>query len=291
MNIINLRTFLAVVETGSLIAASKQMNVTQSTITARLHALEDDLGQKLLMRQKSGATMTASGLKFKRYAEVMTELWRQAKQETSLPEGMTAMCNIGCQLDLWPHLGHDLFNDINSHYPDVAVTAWPATQTDIEQWLGAGVIELAIGYQPSVQAGQTNVMLGEDELVLVGDRPNRPVRFDDGYIYVDAGEAFGRDHAAAYVDAGVARISFGSAQWALDYLLDQGGSAYLPLRLIGHHLKEGRLFRLTDAPQFNRRIVLITSDASTRHWPWLDAVIERLKIPFQEELHERRDRV
>ena len=283
MNITSLHTFLAVVETGSLIAASKQMNVTQSTITARLHALEDDLGQKLLMRQKSGATMTASGLKFKRYAEVMTELWRQAKQETSLPDGMTAMCNIGCQLDLWPRIGHEFFNDINNRHPDVAVTAWPATQTDIERWLGAGVIDLALGYQPSVQAGQTNLVLGEDKLVLVGDRPDRPARFDDGYIYVDAGEAFGRDHAAAYADAGVARISFGSAQWALEHLLDQGGSAYLPLRLSAHHLHEGRLFRLADAPQFNRRIMLIMSDASTRHWPWLDAVVERLKISFQEK--------
>jgi DNA-binding transcriptional LysR family regulator len=282
MNITSLRTFLAVVETGSLIAASKQMNVTQSTITARLHALEDDLGQKLLMRQKSGATMTASGLKFKRYAVVMTELWRQAKQETSLPDGMTAMCNIGCQLDLWPRIGHEFFNDINNRHPDVAVTAWPATQTDIERWLGAGVIDLALGYQPSVQAGQTNLVLGEDKLVLVGDRPDRPARFDDGYIYVDAGEAFGRDHAAAYADAGVARISFGSAKWALEHLLDQGGSAYLPLRLTAHHLHEGRLFRLADAPQFNRRIMLIMSDASTRHWPWLDAVVERLKISFQE---------
>jgi len=283
MNITSLHTFLAVVETGSLIAASKQMNVTQSTITARLHALEDDLGQKLLMRQKSGSTMTASGLKFKRYAEVMTELWRQAKQETSLPDGMTAMCNIGCQLDLWPRIGHEFFNDINNRHPDVAVTAWPATQTDIERWLGAGVIDLALGYQPSVQAGQTNLVLGEDKLVLVGDRPDRPARFDDGYIYVDAGEAFGRDHAAAYADAGVARISFGSAQWALEHLLDQGGSAYLPLRLTAHHLHEGRLFRLADAPQFNRRIMLIMSDASTRHWPWLDAVVERLKISFQEK--------
>jgi len=283
MNITSLHTFLAVVETGSLIAASKQMNVTQSTITARLHALEDDLGQKLLMRQKSGSTMTASGLKFKRYAEVMTELWRQAKQETSLPDGMTAMCNIGCQLDLWPRIGHEFFNDINNRHPDVAVTAWPATQTDIERWLGAGVIDLALGYQPSVQAGQTNLVLGEDKLVLVGDRPDRPARFDDGYIYVDAGEAFGRDHAAAYADAGVARISFGSAQWALEHLLDKGGSAYLPLRLSAHHLHEGRLFRLADAPQFNRRIMLIMSDASTRHWPWLDAVVERLKISFQEK--------
>ena len=280
MNITYLKTFLAVVETGSLIAASKQMNVTQSTITARLHALEDDMGQKLLMRQKSGAALTASGLKFKRYAEVMVELWRQAKQETSLPENMTAVCNIGCQLDLWPDLGEGFFRDIRGFYPDVAVTAWPATQHDIERWLPAGVIDIAIGYQPSVQPGQSSLVLGEDQLILVADRPDRPIRHDSGYIYVDAGDAFGRDHATAYIDAGVARISFGSAVWALDHLLAEGGSAYLPKRLVAAHLAEGRLFHLKDAPAFNRRIMVISSDTSTQNWPWFEDALARLSAHF-----------
>ena len=276
MNITNLKTFLAVVEAGSLIAASKQMNVTQSTITARLHALEDDIGQKLLMRQKSGAALTASGLKFKRYAEVMVELWRQAKQETSLPEGMTAVCNIGCQIDLWPGLGQYLFRAIRDDVPDVAVTAWPATQSDIDRWLATGVIDLALGYQPSAQPGQSNLVLGEDQLILVADRPDRPIRHDNGYIYVDAGDAFGRDHAAAYTDAGVAKISFGSAAWALDHMLEQGGSAYLPKRLAAPYLAAERLFQLPDAPSFNRRIMAVSSDASTQNWPWLEAVLSRL---------------
>ncbi len=280
MNITNLKTFLAVVEAGSLIAASKQMNVTQSTITARLHALEDDIGQKLLMRQKSGAALTASGLKFKRYAEVMVELWRQAKQETSLPEDMTAVCNIGCQIDLWPALGEDFFRDIRANYPDVAVTAWPATQHDIERWLIAGVIDIAIGYQPSVQPGQSSLVLGEDQLILVADRPDRPIRHDSGYIYVDAGDAFGRDHAAAYIDAGVARLSFGSAAWALDHLLAEGGSAYLPKRLVASYLADGRLFHLHDAPSFNRRVMIISSDTSTQNWPWLNDALAKLSSRF-----------
>ena len=276
MNITNLKTFLAVVEAGSLIAASKQMNVTQSTITARLHALENDIGQQLLMRQKSGTALTASGLKFKRYAEVMVELWRQAKQETSLPSGMTAVCNIGCQIDLWPALGEKFFHDISDQFADVAVTAWPATQHDIEHWLTTGVIDIAIGYQPSVQPGQSSHNIGEDQLILIADRPDRPIRHDPGYIYVDAGDGFGRDHAAAYLDAGVARISFGSAVWALDYMLENGGSAYLPKRLAASYLDQGILFQLQDAPQFNRRINLIANDASTQNWRWLDDLLTRL---------------
>ncbi|MDG1801269.1 MAG: LysR family transcriptional regulator, partial [Paracoccaceae bacterium] len=58
MNITALQTFLAIVETGSLARASEQMNVTQSTVTARLQSLEQELGQQLIVRQKSGARMT-----------------------------------------------------------------------------------------------------------------------------------------------------------------------------------------------------------------------------------------
>ena len=53
MNLSNLQTFLEIVETGSLIRASENLNVTQSTITARLKTLEQELGQTLFLRRKS----------------------------------------------------------------------------------------------------------------------------------------------------------------------------------------------------------------------------------------------
>ena len=44
MNITGLKTFVSIVETGSLVRASEQLNVTQSTVTARLRTLEQELG-------------------------------------------------------------------------------------------------------------------------------------------------------------------------------------------------------------------------------------------------------
>ena len=92
MNIVSLQTFLAIIETGSLVRASQKMNVTQSTVTARLKALEDEVGQVLLNRQKSGTTLTPAGSKFQRYARIMTGIWRQAKFETGMPAGFDAVC-------------------------------------------------------------------------------------------------------------------------------------------------------------------------------------------------------
>ena len=61
MNLTSLQTFLAILETGSLVRAADKLNVTQSTVTARLKTLEEELGQVLINRQKSGATLRRPG--------------------------------------------------------------------------------------------------------------------------------------------------------------------------------------------------------------------------------------
>src|ERR1700722_20682572 len=88
-----LNTFLEVVRTQSLVAAADHLHVTPSTVTARINALEEKLGQNLLNRRKSGAVLTSAGFKFQRYAELMTQVWRQARYEIALLPGGEGVCN------------------------------------------------------------------------------------------------------------------------------------------------------------------------------------------------------
>lgn len=57
----DLRYFLAVARTGSTLAASKQLKVSQSTISRRVTALEDMTGVKLFIRKPSGYSLTPRG--------------------------------------------------------------------------------------------------------------------------------------------------------------------------------------------------------------------------------------
>ena len=70
-----------------------------STVTVRLKVLEQELGQVLLNRHKSGTTLTLAGSKLLRYAHVMTGLWRQAQNEAGLPDGVDSLCSFGCHSD------------------------------------------------------------------------------------------------------------------------------------------------------------------------------------------------
>ncbi len=276
MNLAELQTFLAIVETGSLVRASEKLNITQSTVTARLKGLESELGRTLLHRHKSGAELTAAGLKFKRYAEVMSELWRQARLETALPPSVETVFNFGCHMDLWPGLGREIFDEIYRNHRKAAFTVWPGDEGELDRWLGTGLIDAALTYQPHAVENQSIHELLPERLVLFTTRKGSPMRFDPLYVYVDAGEEFGRQHTKAYTNADVSKVTFRSAVWALEHLLVHGGSAYLPERLATPYLAAGTLYRVADAPDFTRKVFLITNDIAANAWRWLPALVERL---------------
>lgn len=273
MNHAVLRTFLAIVETGNLNRAAERLHVTASTVTARLGTLERELGQALFVRRKSGAELTSAGFKFLRYAQLMTDLWRQARQETSLPPDMETVCNLGCHVDLWPGIGRVFFESLRSRHPRVAVAAWAGEQTDMDRWLSSGLVDAAFCYSPTLRETWTAYPLKEDRLLLVSTVPRPRMRWDPRYVYVDFGEAFRRAHAAAYPDGDTPTVVFGCAVWALDHILAWGGSAYLPERMIAAHLAEGRLHRVPDTPDFSRDAYLVADRRTALHWPWLEALL------------------
>ena len=61
MNTRDVEAFLAVVETGSIVAASARLNLTQPGVTRRIQSLELVLGAELLDRESKPLRPTAAG--------------------------------------------------------------------------------------------------------------------------------------------------------------------------------------------------------------------------------------
>ena len=276
MNITSLQTFLAIVETGSLVRASHQMNVTQSTVTARLKTLEDELGQQLLNRHKSGTTLTPAGTRLLRYARVMTGLWRQAKHETALPSGLESICTFGCDRELWHGPGRAFFDGVISGHPEMAVSVRQGGPRDLETWLTDGMVDVILTYDSIARGNQTVHPLPPEELILYSNRKGTPIDADPLYIFVDHGPDYRRQHDEAYHNAGVARISFDSSWWALQCLLDRGGSAYLPRAFAARYAADGHLYPLDTAPVFTRKINLIVNDSAAQNWNWFAPLVAHL---------------
>jgi DNA-binding transcriptional LysR family regulator len=82
MNTNDLVAFVAVVETGSIVAASARLNLTQPGVTRRVQNLEDMLGVELLDRQSKPLKPTAAGREaYEQGSQVRRcDRWRRARR-------------------------------------------------------------------------------------------------------------------------------------------------------------------------------------------------------------------
>jgi DNA-binding transcriptional LysR family regulator len=81
MNLVFIRYFLAVADTGNFTAAAERCHVTQPTLSAGVARLEEEIGGRLFDRgRRSG--LTAAGQRLLPHARTMVEAWRLARAES-----------------------------------------------------------------------------------------------------------------------------------------------------------------------------------------------------------------
>ena len=272
MNLVTLKTFLAVVQTGNLNKAADLLNVTQSTVTARLDALDTELGQALLVRSRKGAQLTKAGFAFKRHAELMVRTWEQGRKAVGLPSGFSGMVSLATHDELWAGLGERWIDLAQALHEDIAFEAWPGDHAETGRWLNSGLVDAAITLLPVTGDDITSCELRRDRLVQVSSEPRPAMEWDDNYIFVDLGADFRRRHSLAWPTDNTARTAFGSSGWALDHLLRKGGSAYLPWRMCALHVEAGRLHFVQDVPEFSRAVYFNWRRASAQEYPWLEHI-------------------
>ena len=275
MNIATLQTFLAVVQLGNLNKAAEQLNVTQSTVTTRLDALESALGQRLLLRSRRGAALTKAGFAFQRHAELAVQAWEQGRKAVGLPKGFSGLFSFACLGDLWQAAGATWLAAVQEAQPALALEAWPGEPGEIERWLASGLVDAALVLEPVTAPGLASRVLATESLVQVSSVQRAVQAWDPNYIFVDLGADFRRQHSLAWPKSArgeeTAQMTFGASRWALDYLLAKGGSAYLPWRLVASLVEAGRLFPVEGAPAFTRSLHLLWREASLGDHPWITA--------------------
>ena len=94
MNIDHLHTFLEVVASGSFHRAAGNLNVTQSTVSARIRALEERLDRRLFVRHKNGIQITGAGRRLRRHADTVVRAWELGRQRVALPDGLRSVLSI-----------------------------------------------------------------------------------------------------------------------------------------------------------------------------------------------------
>src|SRR5262245_29965830 len=87
MRLSQLRDFLAVVDSGSIRAGARSLEVAQPTITKSIRSLETELHAQLLQRTAHGVVLTAAGRAFFARARLVQSELRKAEEEVAQVAG------------------------------------------------------------------------------------------------------------------------------------------------------------------------------------------------------------
>ena len=249
MDIDQARTFLSIASNGSFLEAAKQLHLTQSTVSARIQRLEEELDTRLFIRNRSGASMTPTGRRFMEYAKRLVLTAEQARHDIGLPDRYHATIRIGGRIALWEGLLPQWVGKMRRVAPDVAIRSEIGFEEDLMRHLIEGTLDIGLMYTPSHSPGLVVEHLFDEQLVLVSSRRDDTKPGDD-YIYVEWGPGFYNQHAQSYPDLERPSQVVNIGWLGVQLILNNGGSCFLPARMADPFIASGSLFRVKGSPEF-----------------------------------------
>jgi DNA-binding transcriptional LysR family regulator len=229
MDITLARTFLDIVAAGSFVNAAERLHVTQTAVSARVRTLEEQVGAKLFVRNKAGATLTPAGEQFTRYASMLVQVWERARHQVAVPPGRESVLTIGCEISLWDPLLLDWLLWMRTAAPHLALRTEVGFPADLIDRVASGMLDIAVVYAPQQRPGLRIELLIEEKLVLVTTLKKGHELDPEHYVYVDWGPEFAAQHSLAF---------------------PQLGNTYFRLAVVRRHIESGKLRRVRGAPEF-----------------------------------------
>ncbi|MGE7913634.1 LysR family transcriptional regulator [Lysinibacillus xylanilyticus] len=143
MDIKQLQTFLTASETLSFTQTAQLLDYAQSTITAQIKSLEEELGVVLFERLGKRITLTEEGKRLQQYALKMLDLDMEMKK-AMLNEQEQAVLKIGAQESQCVYRLPSILQQFQKSHPKVKIIFKPVHTTEIaKDLLQSGNLDVA----------------------------------------------------------------------------------------------------------------------------------------------------
>lgn len=266
-----LEAFVQVAARHSFSRAAEVLQLTQPSITARIQALERELGEDLFERTGRGIRLTDAGTIFLAYAERILQMLQEGKDSLEEVRSVQAgNLRLGSALTICTYVLPRILHTFHERYPGVEVSVRSGRSEQVLAMVLSDEVQVGL-VRSLVHPDVETVDLYEDEVVLTTN-PEHPfarsgnatieevaaqpvILFDRGSSY------YGLIHSL-FRDAGVVptvAMELDSME-ATKRMVEEGlGIALLPRVCLERELASGNLVEVTvsDAAAVSRRIALI----------------------------------
>ncbi|MDR3043482.1 MAG: LysR family transcriptional regulator [Desulfovibrio sp.] len=287
MELRDLRTFAAVARLLSFHRAAAELNAAQSTVSARIAALETELGVRLFERLGRRVALTEAGERLVQYAAKLIDVEDEARAWVTGESRLRGLLTVRVPESLCAYRLPPVIAAFRRRHPEVALHLTACTLNGLEKDLRQGITDLAFVMADSVRGGDLNVeALGMEPLVLVA-APHHPLATRERVAARDlhgatlvlstADCAYRRVIEEALAAEGVqpsAGLEFSSAAALRGCVASGVGVTLLPVSAVRDELRAGTLRALAWAEQPFETAVLMVRHRGKWVSPYMDTFME-----------------
>ncbi|MGL4237156.1 LysR family transcriptional regulator [Tabrizicola sp.] len=255
MQIELLDTFLDLAETRSFHRSSERLGVTQSTVSARVAALEQAVGSRLFDRSRAGTDLTPEGKRFEPHARTLRHEWNEARRRIQIPYGAAQLLRLGIQNDLAAMYLGDWVAEFRAALPSTAFYIEPDYSNQMCADLLTGILDFAVMFSPKPHpdlhfdsVGDVTYRMVSTETPLLAEV--RPERF----VFAHFSPAFEEMHRQLTPELAASPVSVGQSGAVVSLLMAMGGSGYVLEKTADQLVADGRFMPVEDAPDLRQPV-------------------------------------
>jgi DNA-binding transcriptional LysR family regulator len=268
----HLLAFESIVREGSFGKAARALGISQPSISARVRALEREVGGVLLDRSRRGVSLTEQGRAFLPYARRVLEVMDEGLEASrEVWEGRRGRVTVGVPESLAGGFVASAISRFRSSHPEAEVFAKTGHSDQVVEMLHDGVAKLGLITGSYLDDGLTTVLRFREPLVTV-THPDHPLAARKDIPFAEVVQKAAPFFLVRWSPAfaakveGVAHGAFGArtmmevpVSTARELLLSGVGASLLTRSLAERDLASGRLVELgvADPPRSNRESALV----------------------------------
>lgn len=146
MDIKRLKSFIVIVDSGSITRAADILHLAQPALSQQLAALEDHFGQKLLIRSQQGVSMTDAGHAVYRHAQIILRQMEQAQADAAAAgNSLAGRVSVGLvPFSSAAMLSVDLLSETRKRHPGILLHLTESVGQTYSQLIMNGRLEMAL---------------------------------------------------------------------------------------------------------------------------------------------------
>ncbi|NPV69593.1 MAG: LysR family transcriptional regulator [Firmicutes bacterium] len=257
MDVRELKTFRMVASTLNFTQAAAALGYVQSSVTAHIQALEEELGVRLFDRLGKRVALTGAGERLLKYADRVLALMEEARTAVSGEGDPAGSLVISAPETLCTYRLPSILHRFRQRFPQVRISFRPAPCANLRRLVGEGMLDLAFVLEESFESVSLTVerlvvepvdlivppghRLASLQEVRAADLEGEPV------LLTELGCAYRNQFERALIASGVypsEALEFSSVEAIKQCVIAGIGVAVLPAVTVAAEISAGQLVAL-----------------------------------------------